>query len=64
MKKCKKCKSLIIDKEGRKFHSKLLCEECYIDEIMPKMPRSHYNNDAEFMNRLKNLYPVRKQQYH
>ena len=64
MKKCEKCKSQIKENEGREFHSKLLCEDCYIDEVMPKMPKSHYDNDAEFMQRLKDSYSVRKQQYH
>jgi len=48
----------------KKLHTKILCEDCYIDEFMPKMPKAHYDNDAEFMNRLKDSYSVRKQQYH
>jgi hypothetical protein len=64
MKKCEKCKSPIKKDDGREFHSKILCEDCYIDEVMPKMPKSHYDNDAEFMQRLKDSYSVRKQQYH
>ncbi len=42
----------------------MLCEDCYIDEVMPKMPKAHYNNDSEFMNRLKDSYSVHPQQYH
>jgi hypothetical protein len=64
MKECEKCKSHIREDEGRKFNSKFLCEDCYIDEVMPKIPKSHYDNEAEFMQRLKDSYPVRKQQYH
>jgi hypothetical protein len=64
MKRCEKCQSIINEDEGRKLHSKILCEDCYIDEVMPKMPKSHFDNDAEFMQRLKDSYSVRKQQYH
>jgi len=64
MKRCEKCQSTLNKGEGREFHSKIMCEDCYIDEVMPKMPKSHYDNDAEFMQRLKDSYPVRKQQYH
>ena len=64
MKRCEKCKSKIKEDEERDFHSKILCEDCYIDEVMPKMPRSHCDNDAEFMQRLKDAYSVRKQQHH
>ena len=34
MKKCEKCKSQIKENEGREFHSKLFCDDCYIDEVM------------------------------
>jgi hypothetical protein len=64
MKKCEKCKSPIKEDDERELHSKILCEDCYIDEVMPKMPKSHYDNDAEFMQRLKDSYSVRKQRYH
>jgi hypothetical protein len=64
MTKCEKCNLPIKDDEEREFHSKLLCEDCYIDKMMPKMPKSHYDNDSEFMQRLKDSYSVRKQQYH
>lgn len=64
MKRCEKCQSVLGEDEGRQFHSKILCDDCYIDEVMPKMPKAHYDNDAEFMQRLKDSYSVRKQQYH
>ncbi len=64
MKKCEKCKSNVKDDNIKKLKSTVLCDDCYIDEVMPKMPKSHYNNDAEFLNRLKNSYPVCQQQYH
>ena len=64
MPNCVKCNKSINTEEARKRHSEILWEDCYIDEVMPKMPKAHYNNDAEFMNRLKDSYSVRKQQYH
>lgn len=64
MKKCEKCNASLRKNEGQKRHSQLLCDDCYIDEVMPKMPKAHYDNDAEFMNRLKDSYSVRKQQHH
>ena len=62
--KCEKCKSPLKENEWREYKSKILCDDCYIDEVMPKMSKAHYNNDAEFMQRLKDLYSVRKQQHH
>jgi len=62
-KKCDRCKT-VINEDGRELHSRLLCEDCYIEEVMPKRPKSHYDNAAEFMQRLKDSYPARKQQYH
>ena len=64
MSNCVRCNQSINPEDVKKIHSKILCEDCYIDEIMPKMPRAHYDNDAEFMNRLKDSYSVRKQRYH
>jgi hypothetical protein len=60
---CIKCKKTIPDGDAKMFHTKILCEDCYIDEVMPKIPKAHYDNAAEFMNRLKDSYSVRKQQY-
>ena len=64
MKKCEKCKTPLNQHDGWKVHLKIMCDNCYMDELMPKRPKSHYDNDAEFMQRLKDSYPVRKQQYH
>ncbi len=64
MKRCEKCQTVLNEDERREFNSKILCDDCYIDEVMPKMTKSHYDNDVEFMQRLKDSYPVRKQQYH
>ncbi|MGD9210181.1 MAG: hypothetical protein PVI90_05365 [Desulfobacteraceae bacterium] len=60
---CEICKTSIKCGEEKKFRDKILCEDCYIDENMPKMPKAHYNNSAEFMNRLKDSYSVRRQQF-
>lgn len=61
---CTKCKKSIPDGDAKLLHSKLVCEDCYIDEVMPRMSKAHYDNGAEFMNRLKDSYSVRRQQYH
>jgi len=61
---CNKCKQAIPNGDEKEIHKIILCEDCYIDEVMPKMPKAHYENDAEFMQRLKDSYIVRKQQYH
>lgn len=63
MKKCEKCNSPIEENVGQLFDFKTLCEDCYIDKVMPRMSKSYYNNNSEFMNRLKDSYPVRKQQF-
>jgi len=64
MVRCPKCKKMIPREDAKTFQKRTLCEDCYIDELMPKMSKAHYNNDAEFMNRLKDSYSVRKQRYH
>jgi len=48
---CYICNTLLDSKLGQIGHTaKGICEDCYIDEIMPKMPKSHYDNDAEFLS--------------
>jgi hypothetical protein len=64
MKICPRCKVSFQDGDMKYLHGKLLCEDCFIDEVLPKMPKAHYENGSEFMNRLKESYTVRKQQYH
>ncbi len=64
MKICTKCKSSIQDKDDKALHAKILCEDCYIDELMPKMSKAHYDNDAEFMQRLQDSYSAHQQQFH
>ena len=49
MKNCNKCKQAIQNGDEKKLHEETLCEDCYIDAVMPKMPKAHYDNDAEFM---------------
>jgi len=64
MQNCKNCKKSFHDDELKKFYKKMLCEDCYIEEVVPKMPKAHYGNDAEFMNRLKDSYIARAQLFH
>ena len=61
---CAKCKKTIPHEDVKLLYGKTLCEDCYMDEVMPKMPKAHYDNGAEFMNRLKDSYSMRKQRYH
>ena len=60
---CSGCKKTIPDEDARNHHDATVCEDCYIDEVMPKMPKAHYDNAAEFMNRLKDAYSARRQQH-
>jgi len=64
MTSCDKCNKMIKKGEVRKHQSKTLCEDCYIDGCMPKMKKSHYDNDAEFMQRLKNAPLAHPQKFH
>lgn len=64
METCHQCKKPLEDGEKKVRHGKALCEDCYIDAVTPKMPKAHYDNDAEFMHRLKDSYTVRKQRFH
>jgi recombinational DNA repair protein (RecF pathway) len=64
MSNCKKCGKSLQDGDMKRLQGKIFCEDCYVDEVIPKIPKAHYDNDAEFMNRLKDSYSVRKQQYH
>ena len=61
---CDKCNKAVNEGEGRKHNSKTLCEDCYIDELMPRMPKAHYDNDAEFMQRLQDSYSLHPQKFH
>lgn len=64
MKQCTKCNKMFKRMDLRKFYENIICDDCYIDEIVPRMPKAHYDNEAEFMNRLKESYTVRQQQFH
>ena len=61
---CSACNKAIPEKELILYRKAIVCEDCYIDEVMPKMPKANYDNASEFMNRLKDAYSVCKQQYH
>ncbi len=61
---CYKCKKAINEGEGKTHKAKILCDDCYIDELLPKKQRAHYDNDSEFMQRLKESYPAHPQKYH
>ncbi len=61
---CDKCKKTFKEGEGRRHNSETLCEDCFIDELMPNKQKAHYDNDAEFMQRLQDSYPVHPQKFH
>jgi hypothetical protein len=62
--KCIKCNQARPERQAKSHHGVRLCDDCYIDAVMPQMLKAHYDNASEFMNRLKDAYPVRRQQYH
>ncbi len=63
--RCNKCNSAINDGEEVEHNSVVLCEDCYLDTIISPVRKMYYENDkAEFMQRLKESYPVRKQKFH
>jgi len=64
MQNCENCKKSFYGDELKEFYAKILCEDCYIDEVVPKMLKAHYGNDAEFMNRLKDSYIAHPQKFH
>ncbi len=64
MQNCENCKKSFQNDDLKELFKKMLCEDCYIDKVVPKMPKAHYDNDAEFMNRLKDSYIARAQQFH
>jgi len=60
---CTMCKKGVKDNEVRIFKSKILCEDCYIDKLMPGPGMKWSENDhTEFYRRLKTTCSVRKQQ--
>jgi hypothetical protein len=62
---CEKCMRIIEAGEERELRAKLLCDDCYIDSIWPRVRKMYYENDpAEFMRRLKDSYSIIQQQYH
>ncbi len=64
MRNCDNCKKFFQDDDVKDFNTRILCEDCYIDEVMPKMLKPHYNNDTEFLNRLKDSYIAHAQKFH
>ena len=62
---CHKCRMPIAAGEERRLGSAILCDECLLDAIWPKMGKTWYRNEpAEFMRRLKDTPPSRPQQFH
>ena len=64
-KKCEKCNVKIVMEEERNLNSTVLCEDCYIDAVLPPVRKMYYENDSsEFMRRLKDQYISCPQQFH
>lgn len=62
---CSKCKRTIDDGEERKLRSEVLCDDCYINRIWPRVRKMYYANDpSEFIRRLRESYSVHPQRYH
>ena len=65
MMKCDRCNFKIEKGEERNLNSRILCEDCYIDALLPPVRKMYYKNDAsEFMRRLKDSYIASPQQFH
>jgi len=64
MPKCDKCDLPVHDKDKRGFNGKTLCEDCYIDMLLPPVRKMYYENSDSFMLRLKDSYIACPQQYH
>ena len=65
MTNCDKCQKAIEAGEEREYRSQILCEDCYLDAIWPRVRKTYYEHDsAEFMRRLKEAYSLHPQQYH
>jgi len=65
MTKCDRCNVKIVKGEERNFNSSILCEDCYIDAVLPPVRKMYYENDSsEFMRRLKDSYIACPQKFH
>lgn len=65
MKYCVKCRKTVDEAESRMLNSEVLCDDCYIDAIWPRVRKMYYENDpAAFMQRLKESYSIHPQRYH
>ncbi len=65
MSNCSKCKNRIVDGEESSFQGEILCDDCYIDRIWPKVRKTYYENDpAGFLRRLQESYSTHPQRFH
>jgi len=63
MELCAECGSHLQDDEGRMLQGALLCDDCYLKAVTPKVLPQHRNGKDEFMLRLKNAYPAKRQKF-
>jgi hypothetical protein len=65
MENCGKCHREIEAGEGKEFRSQILCDDCYLEAIWPRVRKTYYENDpAGFLRRLKESFSLLPQQYH
>jgi hypothetical protein len=65
MKKCDLCNQPLNDNEKWEHNGHKICEDCYIDGLLPKVRKMHYENStANFMIRLKDSYIAFPQKFH
>lgn len=62
---CEQCQTSVSSEDEKKLHSRILCEDCYIDAVWPPVRKMYYENDpAGFVQRMKDSYSMNPQQYH
>jgi hypothetical protein len=65
MEKCDVCGLPLEDGEKRERNGRSICEDCYIDGLLPPVRKMHYeNSSANFMIRLKDSYIAHPQKFH
>lgn len=62
---CDKCNRIIDDGQKAKSDSEVLCDDCYIENILSEVRKVYYENSPdEFMQRLQHSFSVNPQRYH
>ncbi len=65
MVKCNRCGRVVNGDDEYRHHLEVLCEDCCIDVLVPRVRKMYYENCGHnFMLRLKDSYIARPQQFH